>query len=89
MVSKLKSLFKTVPEIYVSEYDKNNKIITATYRNGEDSIQIPIGFVQTALTGRYDGKFVRNQILQLGKDKQWRTIEQFLKEHPDFIISDE
>ena len=89
MVSKLKSLFKTVPEIYISEYDKDNKIITAIYRDGEDFIQIPIGFTQTALTGRYNGKFKRNQILQLGKDEQWRTVEQFLKEHPDFIISDE
>ena len=70
MVSKLKALFKTVPEIYISEYDKDNKIITAVYRDGEDSVQIPIGFTQTALVGRYNGKFKRNQILQLGKDEQ-------------------
>lgn len=89
IVSKLKSLFKTVPEIYISEYNQDNKIITAIYRNENDFIEIPIGFTQTALTGRYNGKFKRNQILQLGKDEQWRTVKQFQEEHPDFIISDD
>lgn len=88
VVGKLKTLLKTIPEIYVSQYDSNNRIITAIYRGDTDFIEIPIGFTRTSAVGRYVGKFKRNTCMKLDKESGgWMTIEQFEKSHPGLVIS--
>jgi hypothetical protein len=57
--SNLKRMLLLTPEIYVQEYNKDFKIITAIFREGEDYIQIPIGLTKTALTGIYTKGFKR------------------------------
>jgi DNA-binding NtrC family response regulator len=68
VVGKLKTLLKAIPEIYVSQYDSNNRIITAIYRGDTDFIEIPIGFTRTSAVGRYVGKFKRNTCMTLDKE---------------------
>lgn len=89
--SSLKQLFKQVPEIHISEFDGESRIITAIYSNGEDFVQIPIGFTKLTTTGIYRGKFKRNQSIKFVKKGggEWRTIEQFLQKYPGVTFSDE
>lgn len=61
LTMKLKRIFSTTPEIYISEYDAERRIITAVYKDNDDVIQIPVGFTRTSAVGRYDGTFKRNK----------------------------
>ena len=71
MVSELKRIFNSVPDIYILEHDAEKKIITARYKVDDSTyIEIPIGFARTALSGRYTGKFKRNQNLRISDQDQ-------------------
>jgi len=70
-ISELKRIFSNVPDIYISEHDAEKKIITARYKVDDSTyIEIPIGFARTALSGRYTGKFKRNQNLRISDQDQ-------------------
>jgi hypothetical protein len=69
--SNLKQILSTTPELYVSDYNKDFRIITAIYRTGEsDFLQIPIGLTKTTATGRYVGKFKRTNNIAKRKENQ-------------------
>ena len=88
--SDLKRMLLLTPEIYVQEYNKDFKIITAIFRDGEDYIQIPIGLTKTALTGIYTKGFKRlKNIAKKEGNEKWRPLEAFQQEHPEIIITPE
>lgn len=87
LVVKLKSILSQTPEIFVSEYNADKKIITAVYKENDNIIEIPVGFVKTSVVGRYDGKFIRRENLKINHDHKWVDLDEFLKQHPEIIIT--
>ena len=88
--SNLKRMLLSTPELYIQEFNKGFKIITAIFRDGEDYIQIPIGLTKTALTGKYVKGFKRlKNIEKKAGNEKWRPIEAFEQEHPEITITPE
>lgn len=88
MIGRLKRIFNSTPEIYILPFNNQYRIMVAKYKDGDNSIQIPIALTQINVIGKYYGGFKRNQNIQKNDgDTTWRPLEEFESEHPEIIIT--